>query len=218
MLAFHLANGLVCAGGMGKSTLARAMFNELLPSFGGHRSAEVCLDLDGKPLSTDAYNKLLKSLGIDALSKGSDSAIRRALAKRLQKGDILLLVDNLSSKDQLDQVLPCLPYSLGQGSYLIVTSREKSKLIMAGVSEAAIFEMTPMDPAAALQLFRLHALGPSKQGTARGHLPDLPSPNLQVRLTCSFNTVLHAPSSLVPVDLFACAAACKLVQLRRHGC
>ena len=80
-------------------------------------------------------------------------ARKRQLEQRLGEGGVLLLVLDLTTWDQLAEVLPCAP---GPGSYLIITSRDK-KLVHKSIGGSSCYMMEAMGPGAALQLFRSKA-------------------------------------------------------------
>lgn len=126
-------------GGSGKSELARMLYNELVASFKDTvRAAFVALDKGCSASRTYVGNHrqlvnsllcMLHQLQPDA-SAGTreqwqvmDRLELHAAVDKIAEGKLLLILDGLSTKNQLDYVLP---HSLVCGSRLLITSRVPS--------------------------------------------------------------------------------------------
>ncbi|XP_057445509.1 TMV resistance protein N-like isoform X2 [Lotus japonicus] len=140
-------------GGIGKTTLATALFKKIRSHFdvscfianvreaSGERNQGL-LQLQNKILS-----KLdIKGMVIDTLSEGKDS-----LRNLLSNKKVLLVLDDVSSKIHLENLAGNQEW-FGQGSRIIVTTRDKHLLI----SHVVLFEMYEskiLNRSESLQLF-----------------------------------------------------------------
>ncbi|XP_057445500.1 TMV resistance protein N-like isoform X2 [Lotus japonicus] len=130
--------GIWGMGGIGKTTLATALFKKIKSHFdvscfianvrevSGERS-EGLLQLQNKILS----HLNIKGMVIETLSEGKDSLRNLLSSKR-----VLLVLDDVSSKTHLENLAGNLEW-FGQGSRIIVTTRDKHLLI----SHVVLFEM-----------------------------------------------------------------------------
>lgn len=109
-------------GGLGKTVIAQQLFNQLAGTF--QHTAFIRVD-------AQAENQQLPSLLEDALcqlgynSRNSSfigvSAVADVLKAFVKHNQVLLVLDNIWTKEQLDVLLPT---ELGRGSRVIVTSRK----------------------------------------------------------------------------------------------
>jgi hypothetical protein len=108
-------------GGIGKTTMAKRLCNRLSQAF--PKRAVISLDADdhdGKE-SQRHLASALKQLGAkDDASSASAAELLTRLARLVAQEPVLLVVDNVWTSDQLDNLLP---RSFHPGSRLIVTSR-----------------------------------------------------------------------------------------------
>ncbi|KAI5406819.1 hypothetical protein KIW84_053187, partial [Lathyrus oleraceus] len=145
--------GIWGMGGIGKTTLATALFKKIKSQFNvscfitnvrevsGERN-EGMLQLQNKILS----HLNIKGMVIETLSEGKDS-----LRNLLSNKKVLLVLDDVSSKSQLENLAGSQAW-FGRGSRIIVTTRDKHLLI----SHAVLFEMYEskiLNKSESLQLF-----------------------------------------------------------------
>jgi hypothetical protein len=112
----------MCAGGLGKTTLARLLFNNMTAF---DKKALVELELTGSSDSSTLESKLaqmLGQLGVDKLPKGGAPMLLRKLAEVARDDKVLLVLDNINTDLQLKGLLPTF---FSKGSRLIITSREE---------------------------------------------------------------------------------------------
>jgi hypothetical protein len=101
--------------------MANLLFNALSSSGQFTSAAMVTLDLEGS--STEQLARclvqMLKSLG-HRNPNGSHAQLLQSLAQLVKQQKVLLLLDNVNHKDQLDGLLPQV---FSSGSRVIITSR-----------------------------------------------------------------------------------------------
>jgi hypothetical protein len=149
-------------GGIGKTTLAKAVFNQLQAS---NPTVPCCfLGLDPAPTGkgiVEARRQILKSLGCSAKGLLRDHVGgRQALAAELRGKKMLLVVDNVWD-DKLELLLPeGIMGMLGEGSAVIVTSRDLGAARrLGGPQWVTAVEVAILPEALSLQLLCRHAYG-----------------------------------------------------------
>jgi hypothetical protein len=137
-------------GGMGKSTLADQVYREMS--------------------AMTLFNGATKYVRFDIDSQGLDHAVLRELHEwlRYRNGPVLLYLDNIQTKYQLDSLLP--NGLLKANSFVLITSRNRGL-----VPAFDTYEMPIMEYEDAVTLFRLHS---NSSGNAQ------PSQNPNIQVTC----------------------------------
>ncbi|CAN1750280.1 Disease resistance protein L6 [Linum perenne] len=145
--------GIHAMGGIGKTTIAKAVYNDL------------CSQFDRFCFVEDAREILSKGDGIVALQSKIISGILRtdynvkdvyAIKNRVCKHKVLVVLDDVNDLFQFDQILGKLDnYSLE--SRFIVTTRDKR--VLQVLQECEFYEPGEMSKDHALQLFSKHAFG-----------------------------------------------------------
>ncbi|XP_048446610.1 disease resistance protein RPV1-like [Pyrus x bretschneideri] len=145
--------GIWGMGGLGKTTIARAIYDEIACQF------EACCFLDNvkegfknhgelhmqtQLLSTISNNKVVSS---DILSKGF-----KVMLKSLGQRKVLFVVDDVNKLDQIEALLG-KQHSYGGGSRIIITTRDLQ--LLSGAN--AIYKPEIFSDSEALELFRKHA-------------------------------------------------------------
>ena len=155
----HLANlairgtavlGLTGMGGIGKTFLARALFNELRMEFVACCFLEVG-GLPGAAALLQLQTVMLRDLCGIALQPASVTEGRAQLAARLHSAQVLLVLDNIWMPAQLDALL----VPVGKGSCVLVTSRDEDLLHSFGIQ--CRYRVDMLSQADALELFLRHA-------------------------------------------------------------
>ncbi|CAN6544826.1 unnamed protein product [Malus baccata var. baccata] len=140
--------GILGMGGIGKTTLAKAVFDKLSSKFeaccflGDVRETEQKHGLDH--LENTLVSRILKEEG---LSIGLTS-----VRKRLSRTRVLIVLDDVSSSRQMKHLAGYL-LRYGTGSRIIITSRDKRTF----PEEGKIYEVEGLKRDDALQLFCSHA-------------------------------------------------------------
>ncbi|KAI6681757.1 hypothetical protein NL676_035638 [Syzygium grande] len=149
--------GIHGMGGIGKTTLAKIVVNELCPRFDGqcsfigdiressNRNGLVNLQ---KQLASDISDSRFVE-NFSNSDEGIDSITRRAGSKKA-----LIVLDDLDKKEQLNKLVGG-PDIFGSGSRIIVTTRDKR--ILDEVKGILAYEVKQMDYDRALELFSWHA-------------------------------------------------------------
>ncbi|XP_039160698.1 disease resistance protein RUN1 isoform X2 [Eucalyptus grandis] len=156
-------------GGIGKTTLAKAIFNELFSGFEGHSF------LSNIPESSPCHGivkmqrKLVADLFNFSLPETFDfEDVNNMIRNRLPNKQVLLVFDGMDENDQFMQLAKHCT-SCGRGSRIIITTRDKcvfpkikaeglEENILTGYRKIFLYEMKEMHFDHALQLFKKLAI------------------------------------------------------------
>eukprot|EP01018_Ginkgo_biloba_P008696 Gb_07629 [translate_table: standard] len=149
--------GIIGIAGIGKTTLAKALFNNIRCDLNFNRASYI-EDIKGeaeKKGLQEIQRKLLQNLldydyQVSNLSQGQSQQI---IMKRLSNIDALIVLDNIEDKKQLDSILS--PEVLLPGSTVIVTSRDSS--IFKRCNDFLKYEMSRLNLSQSKELFCVHA-------------------------------------------------------------
>ncbi|XP_058749234.1 disease resistance protein RUN1-like isoform X2 [Vicia villosa] len=149
--------GLWGMAGIGKTTIAKAVYNQIRYDFEGNsfllNVAKNWKQYNGKvslqrQLLSDIY-KTKQKIMIDTVESG-----KLILQERLCQKRILLVLDDVSELDQLNALCGS-PKCFGQGSKIIITSRDPHILHAHYVNH--VYEIKSINQYESLQLFSWHA-------------------------------------------------------------
>nr|XP_028965643.1 TMV resistance protein N-like isoform X2 [Malus domestica] len=149
--------GIWGMGGIGKTTIARAVFKKLSSNFEAscllNNVREKSEQIDG---ADQLQNQLQKTLLREILKEENLSTDSTFDREGLRRTRVLIVLDDVSDSRQIkDLAGDNLCY--GNGSRIIVTSREQSVLVKAVGDEKYIYEVKKINTDDALQLFQFHA-------------------------------------------------------------
>jgi len=149
--------GIHGMGGIGKTTLAKIVFNELCLQFDGQCSfignvresskGNGLVNLQKQLASDISDSRFVENFG--NTDEGIDSITRRASSKK-----VLIVLDDVDKKEQLKK-LAGHPNTFCSRSRIIITTRDKR--ILDEEKGILTYEVKEMDHDKALELFSLHA-------------------------------------------------------------
>lgn len=149
--------GLYGMGGIGKTTLAKALYNRLVAHFKvRYFVPDIRETSKGDHGLINLQNKFLEVLSsgrwepVNNINDGRD-----AIRGRFQENPILLVLDDVDEVDQLNVLIGKKEW-FHDGSYIIITARDRGVLSSQYVTE--VYEVRELGSDDALKLFSYHAL------------------------------------------------------------
>ncbi|XP_048429927.1 disease resistance protein Roq1-like [Pyrus x bretschneideri] len=142
--------GIWGMGGIGKTTLAKAVFNKLSSKF---EASCLLNNVREKAEQTDGVVKLQKTLLKEILKEKNLSINMKNVKERLGRTKVLIVFDDVSDWRQIKDLVG----HYEDGSRIIVTSRERGVLKKAVSDKKYIYEVQKIKTDDALRLFQFHA-------------------------------------------------------------
>jgi hypothetical protein len=149
--------GIVGMGGIGKTTLAKAVYNEYLKGKRFDRQSFL-----HNARTTDLLS-LQKQLVHDLLGEELKFTheFHNCFIRRLKDRKVFVVIDDIDDINQFDQLIPSLPKFMSQGSQILVTSRDQHVLnyitFQGSIGKSNLYEVQVLDVDHAQQLFNWHA-------------------------------------------------------------
>ncbi|XP_042482167.1 disease resistance protein RUN1-like [Macadamia integrifolia] len=151
-------------GGLGKTTIAKVVYNRIFRSFDGHSFLANMREeaSQGDKGLISLQNQLLKDIlkrvdDVSIVSQGS-----KLIEKKIQKKKILLILDDVDDHVQLD-VLAGGIHWFGEGSRVIITTRDDQSLDTHRVNkDIQIYKPAGLNFENSLQLLSLYAFSKDK--------------------------------------------------------
>ena len=143
--------GICGSGGLGKTTLTRALYNLIADQFDGlcflHNVRENSIKYGLEHLQKQLLSKTLgEEINFGHVSEGIP-----IIKDRLHQKKVLLILDDVDKPKQL-KVLVGQPGWLGPGSRVIITTRDRHLLSCHGITR--IYDVDGLNDKEALELFR----------------------------------------------------------------
>ncbi|XP_004298207.1 PREDICTED: TMV resistance protein N-like [Fragaria vesca subsp. vesca] len=152
--------GIWGTGGIGKTTIAKAVYNSIALKFDGSCFLE---NVRENSMGNEGFVKLQKKLLYEILRETMEVAnVARGISmikERLQYKSVLLVLDDVSDIKQLDNLAGQCSW-FGMGSRIIITTRDKQLLRCLGVK--LIYKVQELDDHEALELFSMNAFKRSR--------------------------------------------------------
>ena len=155
--------GMYGPGGVGKTTIAKAVYNKILDHFEGSHFLENVRDKSGTFDGIIQLQEILlhKSLGMNGqLKVCSESKGTIAIENILRHKRILLILDDVDKLYQIERLIGGFDW-LASGSRIIITTRNKHFLQTLRICHST-YEIKELDDHEALELFSMHAFHKNK--------------------------------------------------------
>jgi len=142
-------------GGIGKTTLATAMFQSVSFKYDGSCFFEKVTEVSKSHGINYTCNKLLSKLLKEDHDIDTPKLISSMIIRRLKSMKSFIVLDDVHNSELLQNLIGVGHGWLGSGSTVIVTTRDKHVLISAGIDK--IYEVKTMNSRNSLRLFSLNA-------------------------------------------------------------
>ncbi|KAG7945423.1 hypothetical protein I3843_15G150700 [Carya illinoinensis] len=148
--------GILGSGGIGKTTIAKAIYNLIAYQFEGSCFLPNIRETSTRECGLVQLQETLlsKILGDPSLTVDSDDQGISMIKKMLHYKKVLLVLDDVDQLEQLEKLAGRHDW-FGSGSRIIITTRDQSLLSNHGV--ASTYKVKILDHDRALQLFSWHA-------------------------------------------------------------
>eukprot|EP00253_Pinus_taeda_P024809 PITA_24809 len=150
--------GIVGLGGVGKTTLAKELYNGKRSHYKKYFFLADVRENAGKGSLTTLQSTLLKSLIGSSLPIDNKDEGIEMLKKHLSSDPILLVLDDVDTVDQVDELVPDRT-CIHSDSLILITSRDKDVLTRSGVENSLIYKLNGLNKEHSLELFCQHAFG-----------------------------------------------------------
>ncbi|XP_030452558.2 disease resistance protein RPV1-like [Syzygium oleosum] len=154
--------GIYGKGGIGKTSVAKVIFNQLSSHFGKCCSfienvRESSLTMEGLVQLQRKFLSDIAGFGSAERLMDSEQTMSR-IEDTLSTKKVLVVMDDVDKKEHIKKLIG--GYSLHSGSRIIITARNKIAMNVKGLKEEILwYEMPKMDDGPALRLFCRHAFG-----------------------------------------------------------
>ncbi|XP_044511589.1 disease resistance protein RPV1-like [Mangifera indica] len=144
--------GIWGMGGIGKTTIANAVFNEISSQFEGFYFIQNIREESEKHGPIQLQEKLLSTL----LEDEHPNIRHASTIERLGRKKVLIVFDDVTHINQINELIGDLE-NLGAGSQIIITTRDKQVLVSCNVDHDRICEIKGLYDDESFQLFSQHA-------------------------------------------------------------
>ncbi|XLS70321.1 hypothetical protein HN51_027186 [Arachis hypogaea] len=155
--------GIWGMGGIGKTTIAAAIFQEFSPKYEGSCFLANVREESSRHGLNYIFNRLLSELLHEHVHITTPKIVSSAIIRRLRRKKVFIVLDDVNTSELLENLLGVGQDYLGLGSKVIVTTRDKHVLLSRSVDH--IHEVMEMNEENSLKLFSLNAFN-------RNHPPE----------------------------------------------
>ncbi|XLR43156.1 hypothetical protein S83_027816 [Arachis hypogaea] len=155
--------GIWGMGGIGKTTIAAAIFQEFSPKYEGSCFLANVREESSRHGLNYIFNRLLSELLQEHVHITTPKIVSSAIIRRLRRKKVFIVLDDVNTSELLENLLGVGQDYLGLGSKVIVTTRDKHVLLSRSVDH--IHEVMEMNEENSLKLFSLNAFN-------RNHPPE----------------------------------------------
>ena len=141
--------GIVGMGGIGKTTLAKAIFENVKSTY----DASCFVERLKSRSSLDILREILSKFGVDKKTMDLVHA-HKLMEELLDKKKVLLILDDVKDEAQVNDIIPMAILDRRKGTTLIITTRDWGA-IRNRVSRR--FDVSKLDNDAATTLFNIHS-------------------------------------------------------------
>ncbi|CAN0829326.1 Disease resistance protein L6 [Linum grandiflorum] len=149
--------GIQGIGGMGKTTIAKAVYDNICTNFNRccflENIRELLLKNDG---IESLQNKFISSILRDDVRVKDASEGVNMIRERVCKYKVLVVLDDVDDKFEFDQILGKLGHFSSESRFIITT---RDKRVLELLPECKLYEPEEMSHAHSVQLFSRHAFG-----------------------------------------------------------
>ncbi|XP_020967387.1 TMV resistance protein N-like [Arachis ipaensis] len=147
--------GIWGMGGIGKTTIAAAIFQEFSPKYEGSCFLANVREESSRHGLNYIFNRLLSELLHEHVHITTPKIVSAAILRRLRRKKVFIVLDDVNTSELLENLLGVGQDYLGVGSKVIVTTRDKHVLLSRSVDH--IHQVTEMNDENSLKLFSLNA-------------------------------------------------------------
>ncbi|KAH1068665.1 hypothetical protein GYH30_006306 [Glycine max] len=146
--------GIWGMGGIGKTTIAEAMFNKLYSEYNASCFLANMKEEYGRRGIISLREKLFSTLLVENEKMNEANGLSEYIVRRIAGMKVLIVLDDVNHSDLLEELFGDHHW-FGAGSTIIITSRDKQVLIANKVDD--IYEVGALNSSQALELFSLYA-------------------------------------------------------------
>ncbi|TQD99601.1 hypothetical protein C1H46_014737 [Malus baccata] len=147
--------GIWGMGGLGKTTLAKAVYNQIHQKFEFKSFLANVSEYDLVDLLETLVSDILELTAVKLTSVHQGISV---IKKILQRACVLVIIDNVDKVEQLNAIAGNRDW-FGPGSIIIITTRDERLLRKANMAVDKTYQLKAMNKEEALELFSWHAFG-----------------------------------------------------------